>query len=99
MTRSLPSGGADLPVRRLQLVWVQQPSNGNAGSALYPAPTVVVEDKTGCVRAERRLSGAARHYDGHGTQGATLNNCVANLGYGETTFQNCTINTIGTATR
>ena len=30
--------------------------------------------------------------------GATLNNCVPSLGYGETSFQNCNINTPGTYT-
>ena len=79
-----------------QLAWVQQPDNGNAGSALFPAPTVVVEDKTGCV-VQNDLSQVqlAIH---SGPSGATLSNCVPNLGYGETTFQNCSLSTIGSYT-
>ncbi len=79
-----------------QLVWVQQPDNGNAGSALFPAPTVVVEDKTGCV-VQNDLSQVKLAINS-GPNGATLNNCVPNLGYGETTFQNCSLSTIGTYT-
>ena len=32
-----------------QLVWVAQPGNGKAGTALFPAPTLVLEDAAGCV--------------------------------------------------
>ena len=91
-----PSSVTNCQFPASQLVWVQQPDNGNAGSALFPAPTVVVEDKTGCV-VQNDLSQVklAIH---SGPNGATLNNCVPNLGYGETTFQNCSLSTIGTYT-
>ena len=96
MTPSLRQVAVPASSPASQLVWVQQPIDGNAGSALYPAPTVVLEDPTGCVvqtdASQVKLSITA----GTGTPGATLNNCLANLGSGETSFLNCTISTIGT---
>ncbi len=91
-----PTSGRNCLYRASQLVWVQQPDNGNAGSALFPAPTVVVEDKTGCV-VQNDLSQVQLAINS-GPTGATLRNCVPSLGYGETTFQNCTLSTIGTYT-
>jgi hypothetical protein len=78
-----------------QLVWVAQPTTGNAGSALFPAPTVVLEDRTGCIvqndASQINLSIAS------GPSGGTLNNCAPS-GYGETSFENCSLSTIGTYT-
>ena len=91
-----PSSGAACQFAASKLVWVQQPDSGYAGSSLFPAPTLVLEDSTGCVvqndASQVTLAVAS------GPSGGTLNNCVPNLGYGETTFQNCSLSTIGTYT-
>ena len=77
-----------------QLVWVGEPGNGNAGTALFPAPTVVLEDASGCVEQNDASTVTLSVSSGPGT----VNDCVSNLGYGETTFQDCTIGTPGTYT-
>ncbi len=77
-----------------QLVWVSQPGNGSAGSALYPAPTLVLENSTGCIEQTDASSVTLSVASGPGT----LTNCVPNLLYGETTFQDCTLGTPGTYT-
>ena len=77
-----------------QLVWVAQPGNGNAGTALFPAPTVVLEDTNGCVEQNDASTVTLSVSSGPGT----VNDCVPNLGYGETTFQDCSIGTPGTYT-
>jgi type II secretory pathway pseudopilin PulG len=74
----------------LQLVWVSQPGGGNAGTALFPAPTLAIENQSGCVELNDASAVALSVNSGPGT----LHNCVA-LGSGETTFQNCTIATPG----
>ncbi len=91
-----PSGGGTCQYAASQLVWVQQPINGTAGSALYPAPSVVFEDPTGCVVQNDASQVQLAIKAGTGTPGATLNNCLANLGSGQTSFLNCTISTLGT---
>ena len=44
-----PQGGSTCQFPASKLVWVDQPSNGNAASVLYPAPSVALEDQNGCV--------------------------------------------------
>ena len=91
------------PTTATQLVWVQQPANGTAGSALYPPPTVVLEDANGCVETN---DASAVHLaidsytppTGSGLSAGTLSNCDANLGQGETSFTDCSLNTPGTYT-
>ena len=77
-----------------QLVWVAQPGNGSAGSALYPAPTLVLEDGNDCVEQTDASQVKLSVSSGPGT----LSNCVPNLGYGETTFQDCALDVPGTYT-
>ena len=93
-----PQGGTTcvpaLPASKL--VWVDQPGNGNAASVLYPAPTIALEDANNCVVQNDASSVVLAIAPP--TNGATLNNCVPSVGYGETTFQNCNIGTPGTYT-
>ena len=93
-----PPGGATcvpaLPASKL--VWVDQPSDGNAASVLYPAPTIALEDSNNCV--VQTDASTVQLAIATGPSGATLNNCVHNVGYGETTFQNCNLGTPGTYT-
>ncbi len=93
-----PSGCGDAAT---QLVWVGQPSNGLAGSALYPSPTVVLEDNSGCVETSDASAVHLSIYSytppsGSGLSEGTLSNCVANLGQGETSFTDCSLNNPGT---
>jgi hypothetical protein len=76
-----------------QLVWVSQPGSGLAGQALFPAPTVVIEDASGTPCGTDASAVKLAITAGTGPSGASLTNCVASLGYGETTFQNCSIDT------
>ena len=78
-----------------QLAWVAQPGNGQAGQALFPAPTVVVEDTSGTPCGNDASAVNLAITSGTGTSGAALSSCTASLGNGETTFQNCSINTLG----
>ncbi|MGO8826430.1 MAG: hypothetical protein ACLQU9_14500, partial [Acidimicrobiales bacterium] len=93
-----PPGGTTcvpaLPASKL--VWVDQPGNGNAASVLYPSPTIALEDANNCV-VQTDASSVVLAITPP-TNGATLSNCVPNVGYGETTFQNCNIATPGTYT-
>ncbi len=79
------------------LVWESQPGNGLAGQALFPSPTLVIEDGSGtpCRNDASAVTLAITH--GTGTAGASLSNCVTSRGgVGQTTFQNCSIGTPGT---
>ena len=93
-----PQGGTTcvpaLPASKL--VWINQPSNGNAASVLYPAPTIALEDANNCV--VQNDASSVHLAIATGPNGATLTNCVPNVGYGETTFQNCNLGTPGTYT-
>jgi len=75
------------------LQWVSQPGNGLAGQGLFPAPTLVIEDSSGTPCRTDASQVKLAITTGSGAAGATLNNCVASLGYGETNFSNCSINT------
>ena len=91
-----PSSTANCGDPATQLVWVAQPAGGEAGSALTPPPTVVLEDASGCV--EQQDASSVQLSIASGPAGATLNNCNAFPGNGETTFEDCSLNTIGTYT-
>ncbi len=90
-----PNTGTSCPNPASKLVWVQQPTSGIAGSPLFPAATVLLEDSTGCVVQNDLSQVQLSITPNSGTAGATLSNCAASPVYGETTFQNCAINTIG----
>ena len=91
------------PTTATQLVWVQEPANGTAGSALYPPPTLSLEDASGCVETND-ASAVHLAIDSYtpppnsGLSAGTLSNCAANLGQGETSFTDCSLNTPGTYT-
>jgi len=91
-----PSSGTTCQYAASQLVWLQQPSSGLAGAALFPVPTVAVEDKTGCIIQSDASQVSLAITAGTGTAGATLNNCTASLNYGTTIFSGCSIGVIGT---
>ena len=74
-----------------QLAWVAQPGNGNAGTSLFPAPTVQLESATGCPEQNDASTISLAVSSGPGP----LKNCVSVLGAGETTFQSCTLSTPG----
>ncbi len=75
-----------------KLVWESQPGQGSAGTALFPAPTLVLEDAADCVEQNDASQVTLSVSSGPGT----LKNCVPRLGSGETTFQNCTLGAPGT---
>ena len=75
-----------------QLVWVTQPGDGTAGTALFPSPTVALQDATGCTEQNDATQVTLSVSSGPGS----LSNCVPNLGLGETTFRDCTIGAPGT---
>ena len=79
-----------------QLAWVQQPATGPAGAALFPVPSVAVEDKTGCIIQSDASPVTLAITSGTGTAGATLNNCATSLNYGTTVFSGCSIGVPGT---
>src|SRR3984957_16809217 len=74
-----------------QLVWLQQPGSGPAGAALFPPPTIAVEDSTGCIVQSDASQVTLAITAGTGAAGATLNNCVPSLIGGGTIFFNCSI--------
>ena len=74
-----------------QLLWVEQPGNGNAGTALFPQPTLVIEDASNCIEKLDASSVKLSVASGPGA----LKNCVPSLGQGETTFQDCTLSAPG----
>ena len=78
-----------------QLAWVQQPATGPAGAALFPVPSVAVEDKTGCIIQSDASPVTLAITSGTGTAGATLNNCATSLNYGTTVFSGCSIGVPG----
>ena len=79
-----------------QLVWVAQPAGGLAGSPLAPAPTVVLENASGCV--EQQDASTVQLSIASGPSGGTLSNCSSFPGNGETTFEDCSLSAIGTYT-
>ncbi len=79
-----------------QLAWVSQPATGPAGAALFPVPSVAVEDKTGCIIQSDASPITLAITSGTGTAGATLNNCATSLNYGTTVFSGCSIGVPGT---
>jgi Bacterial Ig-like domain (group 3) len=78
-----------------QLAWVQQPTTGPAGAALFPVPSVAVEDKTGCIIQSDASPVTLAITSGTGTAGASLNNCATSLNYGTTVFSGCSIGVPG----
>ena len=87
-----------LPVRRLPAGLGPAADRPDRGIGTLPRSLVVVEDKTGCVVQNDASQVQLAITAGTGTPGATLNNCLANLSSGQTSFLNCAINALGTAT-
>ena len=80
------SSGSTCQYPASQLVWLQQPSTTPAGAALFPVPTVAVEDKTGCIVQNDASQVTLAITTGTGTAGASLNNCAPSLNYGTTVY-------------
>ena len=91
-----PTGTPSCGDAATTLVWVAQPGGGLAGSPLTPAPTVVLEDAYGCV--EQQDASTVQLSIASGPAGGTLNNCSPFHGNGETTFQDCSLETVGVYT-